>query len=815
MESKKRPHADDGEHSRSKKRAVSNENDSPSHLNGASTSHADEPKDDDPIELFRKEAIFRRMKHYSREADRKQARVQELEKQIHTCRVGVAAIEACWTQLLGTIRTLVKPEDLPSLEKESEGESFSGIYNLALHLSSDGDDDKDTVTDPEYIEAVRDKMHTTTDIVKAFVDLASQRQSGPSNEDLLRRCQAADTKCSALRSELSLVQSQLRDSEAQRDEVHEKLISAEMRADRLQCRPASQKLAVVGEDRGEGTPAEGGSPAQPQAVNGNHGTDLDTWEHIATLRETKIQELSRERQALQDQLQDAQIQVSQESPENLVSESMYYKVLLERASKFEHDATEAQTQVIELKKQYDGLCARHTDFERGLKFAQDACIAEMKTSLAKRDLEVTRLREQRDQYQAEITERKAREQARLTSAQEFKALAETRAERIIVLQSEIKRLKTRLAANADDADLVSFLWQSTADGPSYVEDLKRRLTATEEEKAALEKTLAERSDSLKGEADLRRQLAQVQKQLEKYQVVYGDASSMPPETAQLSAQLQHKQSEVERLQLQEKNREQTESALYDELDKLSSAWEALDRQVKSKVLDLAAMEERLNKLNTERAKSENKFYQCMRDKEATETERKKLSVNLEKAAKAIEKLTDSEKNLMYRAMDLEKELSLVKKVVDTLRDKTATLEMESAEWKIRAQGERKQVEEIRAAFQEHSQSAERKRAELRKFEESLLKSKKEADKQTAKLKSMSTTSGTDAREAELQEEVTKCMLLLKCSTCQMNMRNTVITKCLHTFCRDCVDARVATRQRKCPACNVAFSQGEVHTLFFQ
>lgn len=40
---------------------------------------------------------------------------------------------------------------------------------------------------------------------------------------------------------------------------------------------------------------------------------------------------------------------------------------------------------------------------------------------------------------------------------------------------------------------------------------------------------------------------------------------------------------------------QAESALYAELDKLSAAWEALDRQVKSKVFDLAAMEDRLSK----------------------------------------------------------------------------------------------------------------------------------------------------------------------------------------------------------------------------
>ena len=35
------------------------------------------------------------------------------------------------------------------------------------------------------------------------------------------------------------------------------------------------------------------------------------------------------------------------------------------------------------------------------------------------------------------------------------------------------------------------------------------------------------------------------------------------------------------------------------------------------------------------------------------------------------------------------------------------------------------------------------------------------------------------------------------------------------FCKPCVDVRLATRQRKCPYCNLAFGQSDVHTFFFQ
>lgn len=103
---------------------------------------------------------------------------------------------------------------------------------------------------------------------------------------------------------------------------------------------------------------------------------------------------------------------------------------------------------------------------------------------------------------------------------------------------------------------------------------------------------------------------------------------------------------------------------------MSAAWESLDRQVKSKVFDLSAMEERLTKSgldvcfilkfaciqsinhcgSTQRAKSENKFYSAMRDKEAIENERKNISRNLEKQAKVVERLVETEKNLTARVV---------------------------------------------------------------------------------------------------------------------------------------------------------------------
>jgi E3 ubiquitin-protein ligase BRE1 len=116
--SRKRPHTDnDIPPISAKKRALTGANGSP--VNG------DTEPDEDPfgekLEMFRKEAIYRRMKHYCREHERSKARIQELERRKNTCEAGLAAMSACWAQLVDTIKLIVKPNDVPQAKLESAG----------------------------------------------------------------------------------------------------------------------------------------------------------------------------------------------------------------------------------------------------------------------------------------------------------------------------------------------------------------------------------------------------------------------------------------------------------------------------------------------------------------------------------------------------------------------------------------------------------------------------------------------------------------------------------------------------------------------
>ncbi|GBE81020.1 E3 ubiquitin-protein ligase BRE1 [Sparassis crispa] len=813
MASRKRSHAEDAEQSVPKKRAVSVDQGSPSVVNGVAP-EVDEPKDGDSLEMFRKDAIYRRMKYYSREHERSLARVQELERRRSTCETGLAALEACWTQIIGTIRLLARPEDLPPTEVETEE-----LFDLTARVSDD--------PDPEYINALRTKMNATSELVAAFMRLSGQARPTFLKDETYRHCQKAQSECSSLRSELSLTRTKLRDMESEKDKYQKELVAAEKHIDRLQSKTLALKQAQpVREEAKDESPRETpSSPAPSQSpINGASLADAAESLEIIRVRDKRISELEQENQELHEDVRSLKFQLKAPA-EDFVAESPYYKVLWERASRLEYIANEKQTEATQLREQLEQLERTHlTTVEENI-MEHEHAISDLKNLLTKRENDNLRLREQRDQQLSELNERKQKDHVKVASHQEFKALAESRSERIKVLESEVTRLKTRLAADACDEDLLSFFSSDDAENVTYVSDLKSKLAAAESRLKALEISIstmqAEHPDvaeRIKAEAEARELLVNAQIQLERYQAVYGSGSSaLPPDTQKLTEELQRKEDENRRLRLQEKQREQAEVALYAELDKLSAAWESLDTQVKSKVFELSNMEERLAKSGVERAKSENKFYSAMRDKEALEGERKNLSRNLEKQTKVIEKLSDSEKNLVARVTSLERETALWRKVKDGMKSCVEKLETSNTEWRMRAEGERKRIEEMRKESREQSKGLDLRRAEVMCMEDEVVRAKRDIERQAAKIKSTSqnVSSNSTTREAQLQSEVDKCMSILKCSTCKMNMRNTVITKCMHSFCKSCVDSRISTRQRKCPACNLPFSQGEVQQLYFQ
>jgi len=148
-----------------------------------------------------------------------------------------------------------------------------------------------------------------------------------------------------------------------------------------------------------------------------------------------------------------------------------------------------------------------------------------------------------------------------------------------------------------------------------------------------------------------------------------------------------------------------------------------------------------------------------------------------------------------------------------LREKT--MEYERSQWRVaeltaELAEARARNETLAQAVNAHeSYIAERVNAlETAAFERNRLKEEVEALQR--KLRASTDHHGAGHRE---DTEVDIYRRLLKCNSCHTRDKNAVITKCMHVFCRQCLDTRIETRQRKCPNCGEAFGAGDIRNIY--
>ncbi|KAJ7268745.1 BRE1 E3 ubiquitin ligase-domain-containing protein [Mycena haematopus] len=812
MESKKRPHAQEADVSVSKKRILSGANGAP-YVNGSASEH-EEPPDMDNLEMFRKEAIFRRMRHYSREYDRSQSRIAELERRKNTCEAGLAAMAACWTQLVEAIRLVAKPEDLPQTTPNTRD-----IFDISSHIS---DDDA-----PDLVSALEDNMQATRNLVTKFVSLGNG--SHFSGGDAYTRYQKVQTECAALRSEIQVINSKLRYTEAQKYQLHEQLVAAETAADRLRSKtvqaikPRSETLSAQSPTEEQRKPS---SPVPPTpstpVINGHNGSiELEERKFLVDLREKQLDELRKEVAKLTASNNSLTLN-SKATPIEVVTESPHYKVLMDHTSYLLHALSETQQENTRLSDELQAALDSRREWQEAIETAANESNKELKTMIGKRDAENARLRDQREQQAAELNERKQKDSVKLASMKELESLAEARSARIAVLESQLSRHKAQLAANAGNEDLMHFFFSGQLEDVAYVEELKNRVMTAEQRAAAVNQTLSIFQDDhpnvvqhMEAEANALQKLAAATAELENYRKTYGDLSSLNPDVAYLAEKVRVQEEEIKRLRLKDEQHVKEKTSVYSELDQLSAAWEALDRQVKSKVFELKDMEDRVAKSGLDKAKSDNRFFAAMRDKEAIENERKILSRNEEKKSQMIERLVETERNLSQQVISLEKDLGQVRRQYEARSTELWAYKKEIREQKVLLEADANKLAAHKSLIAEMEKDLADKKAEVQKLDGELSLSKRQIDRQTLQLQEKAAGSSS-SREAELERELKLTMNVLKCSACKgAEFRNTVISKCGHTFCKPCVDTRLTTRQRKCPACNLPFGVAEVQTIYLQ
>ncbi|OAV96668.1 hypothetical protein, variant [Puccinia triticina 1-1 BBBD Race 1] len=778
--------------------------------------------DDDLLENFRKEALWRQLQEYKRDLQRAQERIEESESQKSDVESRLAAIDICWNQLIEDVRVLFK-DSCTNLD--------SSTHATLMSLPS---------TPTTLDRALHQRSTASKDLIIHLISLASSSSvASPDLEEIRARCRRLTAESASSRAALGLAESKLKQLQDQLDAAQEATRRAEKKLDRERSRtvkeldaqgqggstsqppksesrlPADDSPKPPAEQNGNGTHTV--KPSSLPVCNGTDSTDHDSSKELDNAR-------SRELETLKEQLLQRAHEIDILNwkminlPDEIVRNTPAFTRLKAEVAHATLELERVRTLLEATQKEADDLRERQEEFRTKVVTEMTKRVEDMEKKLASKDADVTRIRATREEARSELHELKSRDVEKMKQVAQIRTLANSRQDRINALSSEVRRLKMRLAADVGDRNTVDFL--ATNEEVDVAKALQERLKIAEETITSLRaqiEQLAQDSKSedsaplIRSEAEARQDLVVARQRVESIDRLLG-----PDGNSEISEITKRLQAEVDRQQVLEAKlaaQEASASMLYTEVDRLSTAWAVLDEQNRDKVFKLAEHDEKVLKAVHEKAKADNRYFSAMRANETLKSQTAVLEKMAEKQTVTISKISDELRAVSARLTSAEKEITIHQKMAEAHKTKTTELSIENADLITRCSQHDQKVIELSALLRDRTAQAETEASARRTAEESVMNLEKEI--QRSKLTGSNGRGGLEPAEvAELRSFNDDLTKMLKCNSCKQRFKSHVITRCMHLFCGACLEARLETRQRKCPTCSIAFGTNDVSAVYF-
>lgn len=605
---------------------------------------------------------------------------------------------------------------------------------------------------------------------------------------------AAHAELARLQAVASRVTEQLRIAEKHRDRaasdtlrtIEDPLGKAQRDAEAAQIAAAEAEKAQA-EKRAEN--------AQAPAVNAATEEELVTLRELAKARLDEIGEVRQELGGVKQELAATSFQLTSLPDERINAHPLYHELQAEMVF-LQHEAERLRSAYAALDKENEELREFRLEFQHQTSTQANTHSDELQKQLKARDADIVRLRGQRDELNAEMLERRARDTVKFAQVDELKALLAPKDERIEALKGQAHRLQLQVAALRGDAHAVQVLSESEP-GTDAVPALEAALKKAEEEKAAL---------ALHDVSDAHAELARLRALLDD-----GTPSEDVASADDVAARWASLQDSLQKARLEIQASGASTTTLYDEIDRLSSAYDQLEKQANAKLVNLAKLEDKILRLTTEKSKADNKYFAAMRAKDALDAEKRTLARSAERQAKVIERYTETEKGLGQQLTQAEKEITLLRRGLQAHTTKLAEVDRDRAVLRRKAaEAERAKSTAEQLVTQHLATITEESGAKVRAEERAAI-----LDKEVSRLKRKvaDANAGAPRKRGDDNTQLEYLDSLLKCSACKERYRDRIITRCLHTFCEQCVNARIQTRQRKCPHCGLAFATSDVQVLY--
>lgn len=254
-----------------------------------------------------------------------------------------------------------------------------------------------------------------------------------------------------------------------------------------------------------------------------------------------------------------------------------------------------------------------------------------------------------------------------------------------------------------------------------------------------------------------------------------------------------------------------------EIESLSSSLSAADDNVAKLTRQLAEKEAALGRIMSERLK--------LMQQQLTLKEQVKVSgARADKEKELTKQTSTSLATARTQVSELQAQMGKVADEMRVVRRQLAEAQRGAAKSAEAAAHEKKSAEVLRNELRSVREQAQRlaSDAETRQGNAVQLESDKaaverrlaRAERELESARKSRIGGGSGGLENWQLEMMADMRRKLYCTICNQQEKAVTLTRCLHMFCRDCIDRNIANRNRKCPVCGERFGVDDVKPIFF-
>ncbi|KAJ3362547.1 E3 ubiquitin-protein ligase bre1 [Allomyces javanicus] len=728
------------------------------------------------IRTFQKDAVYRHLRDLHRTVERLQGERDDLATKNSQLVDALAAIGGWWSEIVDELLVLWARFDLSTNLHELMSKSDTARSSF---LSALLETDKEDVLEDEL-----NATHTQArQIVASFIHYVEHRADGPATSTVLDQLQARYT---AVQRQLVRVERQLAgaqkhaaDHAAQLAAKDDEIATLQRAVDRLQSRTwqttFQQPLGPRNSAAGPAASIASSLAATPAASSANLPDlagapdpasparmltladvaaipDDDRVKELAALTE-QLAQVRQERDALAAKLQTAPDESVLQAHPYVQSQHDEAQARAREAALWKKKHAEATAENASLRDLHAALQGQHRD-------AVAAVETQAEAEAKRLSEEITRLRRQRDDLHLARDSLTAEKNAKLHSSDAAKHQVAVKQARIESLAAQSRRLQASLV---EQAGLPRVAKELLVD-PELLENLEARLAAS----------AAAAADSVGAESDV----------------------------TKLQAQLALAQRQV--------------TMLTRELNSVVEGYERLDATVATHVRALAERDDHLARLIADKTKLDGKILFLRKQLEQLKAEADGERRAVDAARDAQRAADDAARAAQAHIVALTKELAAANDVAAAHRTRALDLDAQMTHYVRQAKDADARAAVAAATRDARIADAEQARHERSRAQDALKQAEAllaERDARIAKLEADAAKRRDDPPSSEAEVMLEQYRQLLLCGTCKTRFKDTAIARCMHTFCRQCVQDRLDTRQRKCPTCSEPFGSNDVRTIY--